>query len=420
MEELRADFRNATETLTRELGRLRSTAKLLFERLHTQQDARLSRRGTSQRTAGRSHPVGPTREDLEENFISACSQIEMNVQQFTQHFEERLASTNPFFNTDTSARGRSSGADSRPTDDAALINSSPIDSANNTSPNAPPADDAARLPSAGSSPGNGSSADAAYLSPNGSSLGNDSSADTARSSPNGSPPNHSPTDADPPLIGSRRPLLSSRPARGPSALCADSPSADGPNAPPCTGFTLEPFNLGECLIPKLQTFIENDKFKGKLRLRGMKLWLREMGLSSTAFLEAIPSLKSTEQGVVRGVVHKSGKDNTWCLQIADPLDRLQPPRLSDVAYPSGEDAERFLEKLSKKPPNNPIPYYVGPLAGPFAKKLQSDFPSGKEVCQLGDIPSVSTLYRHIGGKGSGTTFHCEDANLRSYNLALIG
>lgn len=413
MEQLRADIQNVNKgfkNANEEFQNVKSTFTDVLKFL--EQDARPPRRATPRETAGQPHHGVATRENLVHSLRAAYFRVERKiqeisqqvekVQEISQQVEKVLAGANPSFNTDTPARGRSSGADSRPTDEPApLISSSPMDSANNTSPNAPPADDTALAPPNGSSPGNGSSVDA------------------ARSSPNGSPPNYSPTDGDP-----RRPLLSSRPVRGPSALlCADSSSADGlyalPGVPPSTGFTLRPSDLGEHLIPKLQTLIKSDKFKGKLRRGEMELWLGEMRLSSTALLETIPR-ESTQQGVVLGVVHKSGKDNTSRLHIDEPLGGLQLTRLSDVTKPSGEDTEQYLEELSKNPPKNPIPYYVGPLAGPLAEKLQSDFPSGKEVCQLGDVPGVSTLYGHIGGKGSGTAFHCEDANLRSYNLALIG
>ncbi|KAK3898891.1 hypothetical protein C8A05DRAFT_18591 [Staphylotrichum tortipilum] len=101
------------------------------------------------------------------------------------------------------------------------------------------------------------------------------------------------------------------------------------------------------------------------------------------------------------------------------LKGLQLPDITNITKPSG-DVEQDLEDLYRNLPKEPIPYYVGPLSGSIARKLQSYFPSGSEVEQLGDTPGVSTLFGHVGEEASGTAFHCEDANLRSFNLTLIG
>lgn len=112
------------------------------------------------------------------------------------------------------------------------------------------------------------------------------------------------------------------------------------------------------------------------------------------------------------------KEGPWHL-YTNPLQELRLPDLSNIAKPL-DHPEQYLEHLYQNLPEQPIPYYVGPLSGSIAERLQSYFPSGDETRQLGSIPGVSTLFGHIGGEASGTAFHCEDANLRSYNLTLVG
>ena len=65
-----------------------------------------------------------------------------------------------------------------------------------------------------------------------------------------------------------------------------------------------------------------------------------------------------------------------------------------------------------------IPYYVGPFEISSRDLL---FPSGDLANQLGcHVSGVTGLYAHIGGRGSGTAFHCEDGQMRSYNLNVFG
>ena len=65
-----------------------------------------------------------------------------------------------------------------------------------------------------------------------------------------------------------------------------------------------------------------------------------------------------------------------------------------------------------------IPYYVVPFEISSRNAL---FPSGDLANQLGcDVSGVTGPYAHIGGRGSGTAFHCEDGQVRSYNLNVFG
>ncbi|KAK3345662.1 hypothetical protein B0H65DRAFT_407739, partial [Neurospora tetraspora] len=83
-----------------------------------------------------------------------------------------------------------------------------------------------------------------------------------------------------------------------------------------------------------------------------------------------------------------------------------------------DEAKQFLQDIVESPPQNTMPYYVGPI-DTSGTPLASLFPSGA-LSILGDLPGINTLYMHMGERGSGTAFHCEDAQLRSYNLNIFG
>ncbi|KAK3345115.1 hypothetical protein B0H65DRAFT_425497, partial [Neurospora tetraspora] len=83
-----------------------------------------------------------------------------------------------------------------------------------------------------------------------------------------------------------------------------------------------------------------------------------------------------------------------------------------------DEAKQFLQNIVESPPQNTIPYYVGSFKT-SRTPLASLFTSGA-LSILGDLPGINTLYMHMGERGSGTAFHCEDAQLRSYNLNIFG
>ncbi|KAH7016073.1 uncharacterized protein B0I36DRAFT_377781 [Microdochium trichocladiopsis] len=217
-----------------------------------------------------------------------------------------------------------------------------------------------------------------------------------------------PSSTGTPLISNSFPSADS-PSTGNTSPNANSPGADSaPIGNPI--FTLGLSDLGERLIPKLQTLIEDNNSTGKLLVE-------DMGLTSTALVDAVQPLQSSGFNTQFEVEHRL--DGAIWRLYTQPLNELQIPDLSNVETPS-DDPEQYLEDLYRNLPEEPISYYVGPLSGSVAERLQSYFPSGDEVCQLGHVPGVSTLYGHVGEEASGTAFHCEDANLRSYNLTLVG
>jgi len=423
MEQLRTDLQRVQE----EFKNLRSITTSFFKSLHTQQDGR-PRLHTAQQEAGRPQRGVSSTKNLELSLLDAYSQFERRLEEFDRKMENALTGANPSPGADTPARDTSAGADSPPVGHASSSADSP--STGNTSPSAdaPPARETtlgANSPLIGDTSPGADCLPGRDVPPGTSVLISDSSL-SADSPPTGNtPPNADSPGADSAPIGnvSRTSLPSApRPAQHLGGRLvdengrADSPLADGPpNGPgydnaPKPIFTLGLSDLGEHLIRKLQTFIQDNTFTGKLLVE-------DIGLTSTALADAVQPLQSSGFDTQFEVEHRLD-ENTWHL-YTQPLNELQLPDLSNVPEPS-DDPERYLEDLYRNLPEGPIPYYVGPLSGSVAEKLQSYFPSGDEVCQLGHVSGVSTLYGHVGEEASGTAFHCEDANLRSYNLTLVG
>ncbi|KAK3903212.1 JmjC domain, hydroxylase-domain-containing protein, partial [Staphylotrichum tortipilum] len=187
-----------------------------------------------------------------------------------------------------------------------------------------------------------------------------------------------------------------------------------PNAPPdnmpVPTFTLEFSDLGEHLIPKLQACVRDSNFTGKLSVKDFRL-------APTQLTDAVRPLEMPGFDAQFEIVHRLD-EGVWQL-FSHPVKEFQLPDLANITKPPG-DAEQYLEDLYQNLPEKPSPYHITPLSGPIAQKLQSLFPPGSEVAQLGDIPGVSTLFGHVGEAASGTCFHHEDGGLRSYNLTLFG
>ena len=183
---------------------------------------------------------------------------------------------------------------------------------------------------------------------------------------------------------------------------------------PSSDFNLGLDELGGTLIPKLQALAGNKDFGGKLRIK-------ELPVSKEQLVSMVPGRENSEFRAYLAMGHAVDDVGTWRLSAYQMPAGANMPGLSGVDLPLAEcDAEAYLENMYKNPPAGRIPYYVGTLHGDEAVKLQQQFPSGKDICQLGDLAGITTLYGHMGAEGSGTAFHCEDAYMRSYNLTLVG
>ncbi|KAF3346060.1 Cell division control protein 2 [Verticillium dahliae VDG2] len=94
----------------------------------------------------------------------------------------------------------------------------------------------------------------------------------------------------------------------------------------------------------------------------------------------------------------------------------EPPSLSSqVPRPRLDQAEAYLNDISRNPPKHPIEYYVGPSLEPG---LGCWLHAGDELCDLGRVPGINEAYIHLGRAGSGTAFHCEDGAMRSVNFVI--
>ncbi|KAK3946862.1 hypothetical protein QBC32DRAFT_356312 [Pseudoneurospora amorphoporcata] len=107
------------------------------------------------------------------------------------------------------------------------------------------------------------------------------------------------------------------------------------------------------------------------------------------------------------------------LSYSDQLHRIDFTNNEKFQPPSSKQAAiDFMERIATSPPSkDKLIYYVGPVND---EKLPKFFPSGELSRKYGPIDGVSTPYIHMGEAGSGTAFHCEDADLRSYNVTVYG
>ena len=93
-----------------------------------------------------------------------------------------------------------------------------------------------------------------------------------------------------------------------------------------------------------------------------------------------------------------------------------------IAKPLFGECLDYLDQLIQNPPVGTIPYYVGPPLhdGPLISMANKLLHPGQELLKLGPIDGLNSPYWHAGEKGSGTAFHCEDLELFSFNVVLIG
>ena len=402
MEQLRADLQRVQE----EFKNLKSTTTSFFTqlRLHTTRET-----GRPQPRSSSTKPVSQPAVNVE-RLLDVYSQFERRLEEFDKQIENALASANQSAtNISPSAASRDSSISSDTIADTASRDTSSIPELPITSHNTDTAsrgtgsvpDTASRdigsvpeLPSASRDTGS---------VPKLPSIPNTASGDT--------------TSSACPLLatslsagGDTSPSVRTNPAACDIAdlpLAARDTSLDD-SLKTSTVFCLRLLDLGDHLIRRLQTFVQDDNFAGKLLVE------------DAGFASPLPEVQPSEESEFAThfeIGHRLQND-IWRLD-SHPVSELQLPDLSNVTKPS-DSPEEYLENLYKKLPEGPVPYYIGPLLGPTAEKLQSYFPSGDAVCQLGHVPGISSLYGHIGEKGSGTPFHCEDANLRSYNLTLVG
>ncbi|KIW25500.1 uncharacterized protein PV07_08666 [Cladophialophora immunda] len=137
----------------------------------------------------------------------------------------------------------------------------------------------------------------------------------------------------------------------------------------------------------------------------------------------VPPAKKRGHGVVYS---KSSVSGVGLLGNAGSRT-FQFPDMSQVSSeesPSREACLDYVRQLIDSPPKNAVPYYVGPPLYHDDERFTSRFDDllhpGPALAEMHLIDGVNKPWLHAGLKGSGTAFHCEDADLGSYNLVLGG
>ncbi|KAK3946773.1 hypothetical protein QBC32DRAFT_329050 [Pseudoneurospora amorphoporcata] len=177
--------------------------------------------------------------------------------------------------------------------------------------------------------------------------------------------------------------------------------------------TLQPFtkdNLGLNLITNLHKLETDPHFRGKVCVS-----IADLGIDWKDLAKRALPLPDHDQFAVQ---HDRDDDGFSRLYLSHSTTMTSINFDFDLNLLTDDKAKQFLQDIVESPPQNTIPYYVGPI-DTSGIPLASLFPSGA-LSILGDLPGINTLYMHMGERGSGTAFHCEDAHLRSYNLNIYG
>lgn len=93
-----------------------------------------------------------------------------------------------------------------------------------------------------------------------------------------------------------------------------------------------------------------------------------------------------------------------------------PDTPEQVEKPSISEATEFIEQLIREPLTNPISYYGGNAKALSRPPLQP----GHVLSNVPNLTMANQEYYHIGPRGSGTAFHCEDSCWRSLNIVDLG
>ncbi|KAK3338501.1 hypothetical protein B0H65DRAFT_434724 [Neurospora tetraspora] len=169
-------------------------------------------------------------------------------------------------------------------------------------------------------------------------------------------------------------------------------------------------DLGLNLIANLHKLETDPHFRGKVCVS-----IADLGIDWKNLTKRALPLADHDQFAVQ---HDRDDDGFSRLYLSHSKTMTSINFDFDLNPLTDNEAKQFLQDVVESPPQNTIPYYVGPI-DTSGTPLASLFPSGA-LSILGDLPGINTLYMHMGERGSGTAFHCEDAQLRSYNLNIFG
>ncbi|KAK3946808.1 JmjC domain, hydroxylase-domain-containing protein [Pseudoneurospora amorphoporcata] len=186
-----------------------------------------------------------------------------------------------------------------------------------------------------------------------------------------------------------------------------------PNLDKIGHHTLKPLtkdDLGPNLIAKLAELETNTHFSGKVRVA-----IEDLGIDWRDFARRARPLPDHKQFAVQHCQGNDGFSNLYLghLKKMPAIDLNQSDK-----EPTHDEAFNFAHDTIESPPVGERSYFVGEF-DKSGTPLAELFSSGA-LSILGELPGINTLYMHMGESGSGTAFHCEDAELHSYNLNIIG
>lgn len=191
-------------------------------------------------------------------------------------------------------------------------------------------------------------------------------------------------------------------------LAATSPSSAEPHS--ISKFSLAVADMGHKFTINIAKIIGDGHFDGHIRIEGLEPidWSRLAARANEPKYREQLAVEYSSDPVVKGCSR---------LRLSSSADFKFPGFLDYPQAPSIEEMWNYLDGLANDPPKQKIPYYVGP---PLTADFTSLLHPGEELLQLQVIEGVNTDYWHVGGRGSGTAWHVEDAQFRSSNLVLFG
>ena len=181
-------------------------------------------------------------------------------------------------------------------------------------------------------------------------------------------------------------------------------------------FSLLVKETGENLVASAMRFTCNLQFSDRISITDIP----EVNWASLAKLIRPPPKNYDLLGIKYSTIHAVG--GAAGLALSQSRQFYFPDFSGVITEPSLEESLDYLNQLINDPPKGSIPYYVGPPLheGPLMSIANSLLHPGHELLRLDNIPGVNSVYWHVGERGSGTAFHCEDVGFFSFNVVLRG
>ncbi|CAF3656488.1 unnamed protein product [Fusarium graminearum] len=204
-----------------------------------------------------------------------------------------------------------------------------------------------------------------------------------------------------------------------SKTIPNQPSAE-PNPHPL--FELAGTDMGEALVPKLETIIDRDDFYNEIMVPPPNIDVR--------MFKAALRINNDDCQYSAEKYTAGPEEEGHCFIRACRWDEslfMWPDFTQQVKIPSIEEARSWLNNVIHSPPKDVIPYYCGHA---FSIPFQSPLNPGEEILNNPKLSDIHHPYFHIGADKSAARFHWEDLScidsnghrhgLRSANLVLAG